>query len=380
MFKQVIFTSAFLLAAALGNNEPVPGNSLVAKAPKEQEQAMDQAAMQKLSEENRAIDAIMAAQVSQRLEEARAVAVVKANKRQTVYSSAAAAAPHSMDMIMAHLGKKFLAQQSDIALRASIAQGVAQRRRPSPKCPHGKDWHGKRERERLEVGEGWKSFLFGPVGSTVATTFHVHNRQYAYLKLTDYFCSGDEFDLYINGEFAGHSSRAHFDECRSKTLDPDYAYFHSAWSHFEYGLMPGAHEITIVVTRSVYGEGYAALRVDPVLTKCCKSIGDFTVIATSLPWASADFACRSFGLRLADVNVFNFNEATKEVFACAGPNSAAYIKSYWGNTYHDSCLALHVGSAAPGGSVNAEGKCSNRLPILCEGRSRSCGGHFLRSA
>jgi len=384
MLKQVIFTSALLLAVALGKDVPPAGNALVAKAPKEQEQEqkqqMDQAAIEKLDKENQVIDQLMAAQVAHRLAEARAVTASRIH-RERVSSAHAGHTPFSINPTLARLGSNFLAQHSEAALRASIARGVAQRPRPSPKCAHGKSWHGKRgERENLEIGGGWKRFLFGPAGSTVATTFHIHNRRYAYLKLTDYFCSGDEFDIYINGEFAGHSSEARFDECRTKTLDPDHAYFHHAWSHFEYGLEPGTHEVTIVVTRSPYGEGYAALRVDPVLTKCCKSIGDFTVIDTPLPWASAEFACRTFGLRLADVDVFNFNEATKEVFACAGPNSAAYIKSYWGNTYNDSCLALHVGTTAPGGSVNAEGKCSHRLPILCQGHSHSCGGRFLRSA
>lgn len=375
MLKQVVFTSAFLLAVALGNNEPLPGNALVAKAPKEQEQQMDQAALQKLMAENEALDKVMAARVAHFQQESRAVTAIKAHMRPPCSAPAATfSSPAKMP-----LGDNFVAQETDQALRAAIAQGVSQRPLPSPKCARGKSWHGKQGREHLEVGGGWKQFLFGPVGSTVAKTFHVYNRQFAYLKLTDYFCSGDEFDIYIDGYFAGHSSEARFDNCRTKTLDPDHAYFNRAWSHFEYGLLPGPHEITIVVTRSPYGEGYAALRVDPVLTKCCKCIGEFTVIDTPLPWASADFACRTFGLRLADVDVFNFNEATKEVFACAGPNSAAYVKSYWGNTYNDSCLALHVGSAAPGGSLNVEAKCSHRLPILCQGHSHSCGGRFLRS-
>lgn len=378
MLKQVVLTSAFLLAVALGKNEPLSGNSLVAKGAKEQEQHMDQAALQKLMAENEEMDKIMAARVAQFQQEARAITATKSLANQP-RSTSVATFNSPAKAVKIPVGE-FIAQEADQALRAAIAQGVSQRPRPSPKCAHSESWHGKHGREHLEVGGGWKRFLFGPVGSTVATTFHVYNRQFAYLKLTDYFCSGDEFDIYIDGNFAGHSSEARFDNCRTKTLDPDYAYFHRAWSHFEYGLMPGPHEITIVVTRSPYGEGYAALRVDPVLTKCCKSIGDFTVIDTPLPWASAEFACRTFGLRLADVDVFNFNEATKEVFACAGPNSAAYVKSYWGNTYNDSCLALHVGSAAPGGSLNVEAKCSHRLPILCQGHSHSCGGRFLRSA
>lgn len=232
----------------------------------------------------------------------------------------------------------------------------------------------------LEVGAGWTKFKFGEANTTVYSQFRIHNTRPAVLKLTDYFCSGDRFKVYQNGKYIGDTSPTVFDKCKSTTCDPDYAFYHEPWSHFQQALEPGHHNITLRVISSPYKEGYAAIRVDPMMLKCCLSHNQLTLIDTPVPYANAEHACQSFGMKLADVDVFNFNDATQVVFGCGGPSSAAYIKSYWGNTYDHSCLALYTGNAAPGGAISTVMNCNKKLPVLCQGETKSCHHHqFLRA-
>lgn len=232
---------------------------------------------------------------------------------------------------------------------------------------------------RLEVGCGWTQFKFGPCGSTVHPPFCFNSELPTILKITDYFCIGDRFEIYDNGVCIGKSSEACFDECKTTTGCPDFAYEHEQWSSFTASLTPGHHNITIKVLASPYKEGFGAIRVDPMLYKCCLSHSGLTLIDTPVPYHKAEAACRAFGMKLADVDVYNFNDATKVIFGCAGAFGKAYIKSYWGNNYQDSCLAVYTGSAAPGGAVSTPVNCKTALPVLCQGATHSCFDRFLRA-
>ena len=245
--------------------------------------------------------------------------------------------------------------------------------RQHPRC--FKDCH--KHCEKVQVGGGWERFTFGNVGSTESFCFQ--SKQSMTLKITDYFCTGDKFAVYDNGVHIGDTSPTHFDECKTSTGDADFAFEHGAWSSLSYALAPGHHNVTIKVLASPYKEGYGAIRVDSVYYKCCYSQGGLTLVDTPVPFCEAEAACRAFGMKLADVDVYNFNAATQVVFGCGGQFASAYIKSYWGNTYHDSCLALYTGSAAPGGSISTPVNCDKHMPVLCQGKTSSCSSHFLRA-
>jgi hypothetical protein len=232
---------------------------------------------------------------------------------------------------------------------------------------------------RLTVGCGWTQFKFGPVGSTVHPAYHFHSDVPTILKITDYYCTGDRFEILDNGRSIGRSSESCFDDCKTTTGNPQHAYENDQWSSFTASLTPGRHNITIKVLSSPYKEGFGAIRVDPMLYKCCLSINGLTLIDTPVSYCNAESACEAFGMKLADVDVYNFNDATKVVFGCAGAFGSAYIKSYWGDNYQNSCLALYTGSAAPGGAVSTPVSCNKTMPVLCQGATTSCFNRFLRA-
>lgn len=231
----------------------------------------------------------------------------------------------------------------------------------------------------LHFDEGWTKFKFGAANSTVWSKFIIKNDRAAILKVTDYYCSGDSFEVFDNGVSVGRTSQTVFDNCTSTTCDPDYAYGHKPWSSFSMSLAPGAHNITLKVLTSPYNEGFAAIRIDPLLLKCCLSMSGLTLIDTHVSYSSAEHACSAFGMKLADIDVANFNDATKVVFGCGGAYGSAYIKSYWGTSNKSGCLALYTGSSVPGGAISTPVDCTKKMPVLCQGETTSCHRHFLRA-
>jgi len=90
----------------------------------------------------------------------------------------------------------------------------------------------------------------------------------------------------------------------------------------------------------------------------------FTV-TTPVTFANAPAACAALGLKLADLNVFNWNEATTVAWNCIGANKAGWIHSYATDTYAPSCIQLNTGTTAPGGAVTV-GVCSTLQPAICQ--------------
>lgn len=229
------------------------------------------------------------------------------------------------------------------------------------RCDHCKDCP-------LKVNGGWKEFIFGKAGSFVDACFTFHTQGPSTLRITDNFCTGDIFKVYDCGKLLFETSRARFDNCSTSTTNPDYAFESALWSSGRAHLRPGHHNITIKVVKSPYGAGGANIRVDTEdchHSVCPSCLHKLTVVNTPVPFHEAEGVCRSLGKQLADLNIYNFLDATTLAFQCAGPFSMVWMKSYWKNTYNNSCLALHTGSAAPGGSINIA-DCHARLPVLCQ--------------
>ena len=90
------------------------------------------------------------------------------------------------------------------------------------------------------------------------------------------------------------------------------------------------------------------------------------LIKEPLPYHQARCACEELGMELADLDIFNFLDATDVEFQCAGAFKKAWINSWNGDHYNHTCLALSTGVMAPGGSINVPESCHIRLPVLCK--------------
>lgn len=230
----------------------------------------------------------------------------------------------------------------------------------------------------LEADGEWSKFIFNKAGTTIDTTFLINIDTKALLDVTDFYCPGDSFRVYDNGVSIGRTPLKRANNCHHKTLDPEVAFEHpKIWSSRTFELCPGQHVINIKVVRSPYCGGAGAIRLRPLLLTCVQQppqcdkpvlpCGDeFVVISSKIPFCQAEAACRSLGLQLANLTNDNFLHATSVAFQASGAFSQTWIKSWYGDSYGDSCLVLSTGATAPGGAINVPNCCEVGLPVLCQ--------------
>lgn len=226
---------------------------------------------------------------------------------------------------------------------------------------------------RLALDGGWYSFQFGKEGTFVDTEFCFFLHGPAILKVTDYFCAGDRFGVKDNGVWLGPTSYVPFDNCKTNTTNPSEAYHSDAFSHAAFNLAPGPHRITLKVLLSPYNGGSGAIRLDSVYNRCPTLKHGLALINTHVPFCEAHKVCESYDLQLAELDIFNFLDATDVAFQCAGPFSKSWVNSWSENDYGHACLALSTGVAAPGGNINIPDSCDLKLPVLCQERKNPCG-------
>jgi hypothetical protein len=98
---------------------------------------------------------------------------------------------------------------------------------------------------------------------------------------------------------------------------------------------------------------------------------DFVLIDTNLPFVQAECACNQLGLKLADLNITNFLDASSELWQALGARKHAWIRSWNGDVYEEEdCLALWTGSTGPNGAIAVPQSCEQRKPVLCQKKPR----------
>lgn len=246
----------------------------------------------------------------------------------------------------------------------------------------------------LSINQGWFGFQFGPQGTMVPLKIIINllPSQTGVLKVSDYFCKGDSFIIYDNGRKIGETPYRSFDKCRTNTENPNYAFKNKdLWSTGHWTLEPGiVHKITIKVKQSPAGGGGGAIRVDSLFLESINddikidtrhTKGDFLVLDTKLPFHMAAKACHRIGMKLANIDIYNFLDSTDVAFRVSGPFSQTWIRSWNGDSYgknvdgnenraecgkDGACLVLSTGAYAPGGSINIPSNCNIPLNVLCQ--------------
>lgn len=239
----------------------------------------------------------------------------------------------------------------------------------------------------------WKTFRFQDSSSNQKETFVVESEEPFQVLLTDLYCPGDRFKVFINGEDMGMSSEVpqnvfesdlmdidqRTGHCKLSTASPDVAYFDENWSKKAIDLRPGKYVIEVKTEESPYGSGYAAIRMAPIFSKCCLSIDNMTIINTPTNWENAEFACKSFGLELAQLDSKKFLAAQTLNFGC-GPHTNTFIGGSWrkmDKLGREHCPSIHSAKNRAMSNVGDD-LCDEKLPVLCEGETKSCNSSFMR--
>lgn len=242
--------------------------------------------------------------------------------------------------------------------------------------------------------DGWKTFRFQDSSSDQKQVFEVESDESFQVILTDLYCPGDRFRVWINGEDKGISSMVpesvfksdamdvdqRTGHCKLSTSNPDVAYFEDSWSKMAIDLRAGKYVIEVKTEESPYGSGYAAIRMVPIFSKCCLSIDNMTIIDTPTKWNDAEFACKSFGLELAQLDSKKFLAAQTLNFGC-GPHTNTFIGGSWrkmDKLGRASCPSLHSAKNRAMSHVGDD-FCDEKLPVLCQGETKSCVSNYMRT-
>ena len=262
----------------------------------------------------------------------------------------------------------------------------------------------------LAINEEWQPFFFGSAGtwalaSNTSGAFYSNYTVPAIIRITDAFKTGDRFALYLNGTFLGNTtlSCSNYD---SYTIYPNEAWVQSNYSHGEWLIPPGMHRFTIKVLKSADPLGSGAfIRADinPAIecgycrpqcpggpckcfpdsdpknpSGCCpnnpskispickEASGQFTMIKGHFTRDQGIAACAQMNLRLAEINIANFDGINQFAFICNGNQVAhSWIRSWNGDDYQNACLILSSGSFGGSGAINAQ-PCETKNYVLCQ--------------
>lgn len=124
----------------------------------------------------------------------------------------------------------------------------------------------------VKIDAGWYSFAYGNTGTLAYRSFGISNSQVVQFEITSCFCPGNFFSVYDNGQPIIITSinplAPPTTGCDPNTTDPnDCAANNDAFSQGLALLLPGTHNVTIVVRESPYHGGTAFVRVDTVCTQ-----------------------------------------------------------------------------------------------------------------
>lgn len=94
---------------------------------------------------------------------------------------------------------------------------------------------------------------------------------------------------------------------------------------------------------------------------------EFVILKEKLPFSQAECACKQLNLKLADLTILNFLDASFELWNELGARKHAWVHSWNGDKYAPgTCLALWTGSSGPNGAIAQPVSCEERIPVVCQ--------------
>lgn len=113
-------------------------------------------------------------------------------------------------------------------------------------------------------GGGWSIFRFNHrVGKYSDLAYSFNETRSVLVRIADLSCSGDQFEVIVDGVSLGNTSNPIFDNCQTFTADPNTAYFtHRGWSRGTYVFQPGPHNLWIKTFSAPNGDGVGVIRFD----------------------------------------------------------------------------------------------------------------------
>lgn len=153
------------------------------------------------------------------------------------------------------------------ALLGGVAAPVSAQEGPNGAASSSSRVAVQQQEFMIDLGD-WFSFTFGDVGDSVS--FEFTSIQPTIVSVTDAFCTGDEFDVIVDGVRVGPTSPTTDASCDQIVDDPDLAFADPRFSSGAFRVPAGQHTVIVEVTASPFTAGGAFIRVDPVPTPVSK--------------------------------------------------------------------------------------------------------------
>jgi len=228
------------------------------------------------------------------------------------------------------------------------------------------------QKRKLEVDGGWQVFYFDAEGKIPAYFFLDCTDSDVIVTITDAFCAGDMFAMYIDYRFALKTSYVDDCNCQHEEEDPWKAYRSPYFSHSQVQLLsPTYTNISIVATNAPYGKGAGYIRADRILQRCPLYTPPFTIpLGAPRSWWNARDLCQRIDSELAEVGLTTNANAAFAVTNCLAPGAQAWIGGSIPTAvkgHQDPELALCPVFTA---TSETEGvieyiSCNNVLPVMC---------------
>eukprot|EP00761_Pharyngomonas_kirbyi_P010983 gb/GECH01011007.1/.p1 GENE.gb/GECH01011007.1/~~gb/GECH01011007.1/.p1 ORF type:complete len:312 (+),score=87.81 gb/GECH01011007.1/:1-936(+) len=188
---------------------------------------------------------------------------------------------------------------------------------------------------------------------------------------TDLGCPCEQFEIIIDGVSQGYTSDPKKDaHCYYPIKDGRQASNDFRYSARKITLYPGKYTIQIRTKQACkyFGKFAIGARYDD--GTCCRG-DNFKVVRYPVKGKNAKDVCHYFGYDFAEIDAWNLKEATNVAFTCLGKNSEAWVKSWNGDSYKGTCVALFVGHSSRHGTIaEPYGGCYAKNPTLCQERPK----------
>ena len=226
------------------------------------------------------------------------------------------------------------------------------------KKPLGKKYKSVQKGGQLKLDQGWEEFTFGKIGTNVTFTLPKDQTSDIQLTLTDAYCTGDRWKVYIGDSLVDITPPSLYDECETYETDPDLTLADDRWSSLVLafqGISQG--KVKLEVVSAPLGGGHAFIKVDTVIRQCDTESDLIYLSSPLVDRAEARKLCDEVGGQLAVITPDNHAEALSVLSRCDETSSgtSVWVASKRGR----QCTVL-----TPTGDLVNVG-CSEKYPVMC---------------
>ena len=223
---------------------------------------------------------------------------------------------------------------------------------------NGLEFNGTRVKE-LPLDAGWFPFRFSQPGSQYLVKFS--SRDSIRISITDAFCTGDAWDVLLNGRFILQMPKVSGDNCTKWTDNPEIAFNDSAWSSVQFNVPPGKAKLGIRTRISPHLGGVAFLRVESVPKVCTAQTEPFIVLSgEATTFEQIDQRCALFGARPALSFNGNLTEAVSVMSKCG-----TMVAWSGDSDNYDGTWCTAISARKPRRPYMTKVKCNKQLSLLC---------------